>query len=128
MSMIRSAVTSVSDTNGPTGMIPALLISTSSGPSRRSTSVRNASKLGAIGHVERKPERAGAELLRGPLSQRRVDVADRDARALRDQRLRGGAADSACPAGDRDDPAGDWARRLSGHVLVLLVSFSVAGT
>ena len=33
MSIIRAAVASVSATNGPIGMIPALLISTSSGPS-----------------------------------------------------------------------------------------------
>ena len=45
MSIIRLAVASVSSTNGPIGMIPALLISTSSGPSRSSTWSRKAAKL-----------------------------------------------------------------------------------
>ena len=42
MSRIRCAVASLSSKNGPMGMIPALLTSTSSDPKRSSTAVRNA--------------------------------------------------------------------------------------
>ena len=56
----------------------------------------------AIGHVERQPDRSVTELVGRPLRQRRVDVADRDLRTLGDQRRRGGPADAAGAAGDRD--------------------------
>ncbi len=101
--MIRSAIASVSSRNGPTGMIPALLMSTSSGPRRSSTSFRKRSKLASIGHVERQPDRSAAQFLSGLLGERGFDVADREPCALRDQRGGRRAADSPGPAGDRDD-------------------------
>ena len=58
----REMLSGVSSTSGVTGMIPALFTSTSSGPSCCSTSSRKAVKPGVIGHVERQPERAVAEL------------------------------------------------------------------
>ena len=85
------------------GMMPALLMSTSSGPSSASTSSRKAVKRGAVGDVEAAGDRAAAELRGGALRRVEVDVADRDARALGDQRLGGGGADAAPASGDDDD-------------------------
>ena len=117
------AVASVSSANCPIGMIPALLMRTSSGPSRFSTSSRNAAKLVAVRDVERQADRARAQLLGGALGQRGVDVADRDARSLRDQRRRGGATDAPGTTGDCDDLARErsWGFR---HETVLLMSGS----
>jgi hypothetical protein len=59
----------------------------------------------AVGHVERQRDYAAAKLLGGRLRELEVEVADRDARALADERCCGRATDPAGPAGDRDDPA-----------------------
>ena len=69
-----------------------------------------------VGDVERQADRAGAELGRGLLGELLLDVPDRDARALREQRLGRRAADPASTAGDRNRQPGERAWNL-GHVL-----------
>ena len=89
----------------PSGMIPALLTSTSSEPRRSSTWSRKPSNESRRGDVELERDRVAAELGGGLLGQLAVEVADRDLRALAHQRPRGRLADPARAAGDRDDLA-----------------------
>jgi hypothetical protein len=83
-------------------MMPALLISTSSGPRRSSA-------------ASRKRYRPTSEIGCRALGQLQVDVADRDLRPLAHERRGGGTADAPSAAGDRDDLAGEGAG-LRGHV------------
>ena len=73
--------------------------------------VEEALERGRVGDVDR--VRGAAQLGRGALGERGVEVADRDPRARADQRRRRGATDPPGGAGDRDDPAGD---RPLGHL------------
>ena len=105
MSIWRRIESSLSSTNGVTGMIPALLITTSTGPSWRSASSRKAAKeprsVTSSGSATVPPP----SCRRGLLGQLEVEVADRDAAALADQRRRRRLADPPGTAGDRHDLA-----------------------
>ena len=68
--------------------------------------VEEASKARSLGHIERQPDGAGAELLSRLLRQARIDVADRDPRALSEKRHSRCAADAACAPGDCDNLTG----------------------
>ena len=107
MSIIRSAIASVSCRNGPTGMIPALLIEHVQRAEPLLDLGQETLEARAVGDVERQPDRPVAEFVRSLLGERRLDVADRDARALRDQRGGRCATDPPGPAGDRDDLPGE---------------------
>ena len=85
--------------------MPALLTSTSSGPELALDPIEEAGEALPAGHVERQSEHGGVQLAGDSLSELAVEVADRDARSLRDQRCRGRAADPARTAGDRHDLA-----------------------
>jgi len=107
MSIILVAVASVSATNGPTGMIPALLINTVQRAEPGLDLIKEIREARAVGDVERQPDRSTAQLLRGPLGERGLDVADRQLRALRDQGRGSRATDTAGPARDGYDLTGE---------------------
>ena len=86
-------------------MIPALLTRTSIGPSSFSAASRKRSNERRLGDVELEGDAAAAELGRGLLGEREVEVADRDPGAAADQRRRRRLADPAGSARDRDDLA-----------------------
>ncbi len=112
MSIMRRAVTSSSSTKRPSGMIPALLTTTSSGPELLLGVVQERAK------DSRSVTSSGSATVRAPSSAAvrsaaaQVHVADRDPHALVQERLRGRAADAARGAGDR--------RRLAGEDTGLL--------
>ena len=105
ISSSRIAVASSSSSNGPIGMIPALLTSTSIGPSRRSTSSRNAVNPGRSVTSSASPMAPRAELCGRGLGGGGVDVADRHAATLARQRVRERLADAPSAAGDDGDLA-----------------------
>ena len=105
----RIAVASVSSSNGPMGMIPALLTITSIGPRRCSTSSSAAVKAGRSVTSRREADRAGSGLGRGRLGDAAVEIGDRDADALTGERARDRLADAAATAGDDGDLSGQGA-------------------
>ena len=121
MSTIRRAVASVSSANGPIGMIPALLISTSIGPSRSDDLVEEVGERVPSVTSSSRPIGLAAELGRRLLGERLVEVADRDPGALARQRGRGRLADPAGAARDRHDlPLVNAAPWPSGLLLVVI--------
>ena len=88
-------------------MIPALLIDHVERAELALGLVEEGGEGGAVGDVERQRDGAAAELRRGLLGQRQVEVADRDAAALADQRRRRRLADPPGAAGDRHDLAAE---------------------
>ena len=110
MSTIRCAVASSSSTNLPSGMIPALLTSTSSEPSRSSTWSRKPSN-------ESRRVTSSSSASVSPPSSAAVCSASSRSRSpiatlapLQHQRPRGRLADPAGAAGDRDDLAPERTR------------------
>ncbi len=75
--------------------------------------VEEGGEAGVVGHVERQPERAGAELGGDRFRRLTVEVADRYPGSLTRQRQGGGAADAAAATGDGNDFSGERARFLS---------------
>ncbi len=69
--------------------------------------VQELGERGPVGHVERQPHGAVAELGGGLLGRLQVDVADRHPHALAQERLRGGATDATRAAGDRGGLSGE---------------------
>ena len=105
MSTIRFAVASVSWANAPIGMIPGVVDEHVERAEAVLDLVEERGEAGAVGHVERQADGAGAELLGSALGERGIDVADRDSGTLGDQRRRGGATDPPGAAGDCNDIA-----------------------
>ncbi len=109
--MMRRAVRSSSSTNRPSGMMPALLTSMSSGPSCSSAPSKNLENDSRS--VTSSPSATvlavggASDLCRSLLSRPQVDVADRHPHALAQTRLRDYTADAARAAGDRGGLSGE---------------------
>ncbi len=116
--------------NGPIGITPALLISTSMWPppSVRALS-RNVANDSAVGDVERVArDRAQLGQVRdGRLLQRNVTVADDHAGAAGQQGLGGGVADAPGGAGDRDGLAPDVVHAAKLYMSSLVAEVPWAG-
>ena len=105
----RIAVASDSSSNGPIGMIPALLTTMSIGPSSLLDAVERGGEGGPVGDVEGEADRAAAGLGRGGLGDGAVEVGDRHAHALTGEGARDRLADAAAAAGDDGDLSGQGA-------------------
>ena len=96
-------------------MMPALLMSTSMGPSSRSTSSRNAVNpvwsVTSSGRASVSPPSSFAVRLARSL----VQITDRNPRTDTDERGSGGCADPACAAGDCYDLAGQLSSQRHGR-------------
>ena len=110
----RIAVASVSSSNGPIGMIPALLTSTSIGPRRCSMSSSAAVKAGRSVTSRARPIAPAPDLSGRLLGGGAVEVGDRHAHALAGERARERLADAAAAACDDGHLAGEGAG-LFGH-------------
>src|SRR5205807_6909124 len=74
-----------------------------------------------VGHVQAQADGATADLAGHLLGEVRVEVADRQPRALAHEGLGGASPDAAGAAGDRDDLAGEGSGLL-GHGRFLLAT------
>ena len=83
----RVMLASDSSSSGVIGMIPALLTRMSIGPEPPLDVVEEGGEAGEVGDVEVQADDGVAELGGGALGGLAVDVADRDADALADERL-----------------------------------------
>ena len=116
----RVMLASDSSSSGVIGMIPALLTRMSIGPEAALDVVEEGGEAGEVGDVERQADDGVAELGGGALRGLAVDVADRDADALGDQRLRDRPPDAPGAAGDDGGLAAQRARLL-GHAVPFLL-------
>ena len=120
MSTIRTAVASSSSMKRPSGMMPALLTSTSSGPKRSSAASTKASKESRLVTSSSKPAALG------PISAAACSASSAsrspigDLHPLAREGLRRRLADAACGAGDRGDLADEDAGLLC-HVETCLL-------
>ena len=105
-STCRRVHASSSSRNGPTCITPALLTSTSSGPSRSADRVQERGERLAAGDVER-----AAELAAGRLGQPASRSPTADARAARGKRAGRREADPAPASGHRDDASCELGHR-----------------
>ena len=106
--MIARVTASGSLSTEPSGMMPALLTSTSIGPDLTHLGEEALPRLGA-GHVQVRADGTAPDPLRDLLDQDRVEVAEGDRGALGGQQLGRGLTDPPGGTGDDDRESGDVA-------------------
>ena len=117
----RIAVASDSSSNGPIGMIPALLTTMSIGPSSCSIRRATAVKAGRSVTSRARPIAPAPVSAAAASATRGVEVGDRDAHALTAEGARDRLADAATAAGDDGDLSGQGAGLFCHAEGVLLV-------